>query len=190
MVVRNRVRLLVAGTIGSAALMAGAAAAHTGSAPVASQATVQHATLTADVTQAASGAQPVITYQQPMFFGLFSTSRQLYPGDVLTFSDNSKITVLPDYTIQYTDADGNVGTLTHGGVLQTPDGGTIYAAPPLPAPGQPVSDPASPDDTPSAPSTQTAVNDNSGTSGDSGDPLATVTSAMAPVDTFSQVTTA
>jgi hypothetical protein len=160
------IKPLVAGTLGSAALMAGAAAALAGgpASPVAAAPPVaQHATLTADVTQAAT---PAITYQQPYFFGLFSTSRQLSPGDVLTFSDNSTISVLPDYSLRYTDPSGEFADLTTGGVLLTPDGGKIFAGAPIqqaplpnntnpPAEGFPISDPSSQDPPAQDPPAQT-----------------------------------
>jgi hypothetical protein len=152
---RGGTKFLAAGALGSAAVVGGTVAAlagHTGSAPVPAKAAAIPAraaaiparaaaipaTLTGDVltlVPADPVVGPYVSYQPPASNGLAGVPYRLGPGSTIVSEDGQQAyTVQSDGSVQYSDTDGNVGSVSNGS-LQLPGGGLITF------PGQQESDP-------------------------------------------------
>ena len=78
---------------------------------------------------------PYVTYQPPASNGLAGVPYRLGPGSTIVSEDGQQAyTVQSDGSVQYSDTDGNVGSVSNG-ALQLPGGGLITF------PGQQESDP-------------------------------------------------
>jgi hypothetical protein len=145
---RGGAKFLAAGALGSAAVAGGAVAAlagHPGNAPVPARAAAIPAraaaipaALTGDVlthVPADPVVGPYVSYQPPASNGRAGIPYRLGPGSTIVSEDGQQAyTVQSDGSVQYSDTDGNVGSVSNG-ALQLPGGGLITF------PGQQESDP-------------------------------------------------